>query len=144
MRQVILASHGSLASGMLGTIEMILGKQENLAAYSLNPDGQTADLLNRIKQKIKESQAEETIIVTDLIGGSVHTALTSLVGQTGIHLLSGMNLSLLLELLLLPAGELQGKQIYDCMTKGREAILYMNDEVKKYEDEKEDDEWLNY
>ncbi len=143
MRQFILASHGSLATGMVGTIEMILGERKDLAAFSLTPEGKTEQLLRQVKAYMEANPADEYVIVTDLIGGSVHTALTSLVGMPGVHLLSGMNLSLLLELLLLPDGEIRAEQIYSCMTKGKESILYMNDEIKKYKEEKEDDEWLN-
>jgi mannose/fructose-specific phosphotransferase system component IIA len=143
MRRIILASHGDLAVGMRGTIEMILGKREDLVAFSLTPEGKTTALVDQITKEIAGSRSDETIIVTDLIGGSVHTALAVLVGEPGIHLLSGMNLSLLLELLLLPDGEIQAEQIYSCMAKGKKSIIYMNDEMKKYKEEKENDEWLN-
>ena len=36
--RLVLASHGKLSEGMLNTVQMLLGPQENIRAYCLMPE----------------------------------------------------------------------------------------------------------
>ena len=46
--RVVLVSHGEQSKGMLNTVQMLLGEQTNIAAYSLYPE-QTIDDLQKTK-----------------------------------------------------------------------------------------------
>ena len=45
--RVVLVSHGEQSKGMLNTVQMLLGEQTNIAAYSLYPE-QTIDDLTKV------------------------------------------------------------------------------------------------
>jgi fructoselysine and glucoselysine-specific PTS system IIA component len=102
MRNILLASHSYLAKGMKDTVEMILGKQENLytlCAYVT----ENYNLISEIESVLTSIDVEdEWIIVTDVFGGSVNNELINYIGSNqrrDLHLVSGMNLGLLMSLL---------------------------------------------
>ena len=97
MKTIILLSHGELAKGMADTAQMIMGKQKNLYAIS----AYTEENVNfpAMVKKLIQSSPGETVLVTDLMGGSVNNQMIELAAQTGAHLISGMNLTLVLSLL---------------------------------------------
>jgi fructoselysine and glucoselysine-specific PTS system IIA component len=102
MRNILLASHSHLAKGMKDTVEMILGEQENLytlCAYVT----ENYNLISEIESVLTSIDAEvEWIIVTDVFGGSVNNELINYIGSNqrrDLHLVSGMNLGLLMSLL---------------------------------------------
>lgn len=97
MTEVILASHGSLSQGMLNTLSMIIGDPgEHVRAYSLNPGENPRDFLSELETEVSISD-QKYIILADIQGGSVHTALSELIRFPNVALISGMNLPLALE-----------------------------------------------
>lgn len=102
MRTILLASHSYLAKGMKDTVEMILGKQDNLdilCAY-IEEDFNIQEEIN--KRLVNKDSDQELIIITDVFGGSVNNEVITAIGQrnqANIHLISGMNLGLIMGLL---------------------------------------------
>ena len=78
MRKIILASHGELAEGMKQSVEMIAGKQENLYAISMADGMGPQDVFMKAKECLDRDKESEFVIITDLPGGSVNTALAVL------------------------------------------------------------------
>lgn len=100
MSNIILASHGELAKGMLHSASMIIGDcTKAVEVFCLYPGDNPEDYAERLRAVIKDSK-EEWIIVTDILGGSVHTALSQLTACGNVTIFSGMNLNLVLSLLL--------------------------------------------
>lgn len=99
MRKVFLASHGGLAMGAKTSIEMIIGEQEYLKAYSLQPGGSAADFAAEIEQEILAEPENEFIILTDLYGASVCNAMMPLSAHENTKVFSGLNLGMALEVL---------------------------------------------
>jgi fructoselysine and glucoselysine-specific PTS system IIA component len=96
--KIILASHGGLAKGMKSTLNMIVGDQASIEAYSAY-DEENIDFVSNIKKTIENKGAEQIVIVTDVMGGSVNTAMTELVLKNPeVLLITGMNLPLVLSL----------------------------------------------
>lgn len=102
MRTILLASHSYLAKGMKDTVEMILGEQDNLdilCAY-IEEDFNIQEEIN--KRLVNKDSDQELIIITDIFGGSVNNEVITAIGkknQSNIHLISGMNLGLIMGLL---------------------------------------------
>lgn len=75
-----------------------MGKQNNVKTFCAYLNGETSietrvkDFMNTIKED------EEWVIVTDLFGGSVNNEFMKYINRPKIHLLTGMNLALLLVL----------------------------------------------
>ncbi|UPM40893.1 PTS sugar transporter subunit IIA, partial [Pediococcus acidilactici] len=90
--KIILASHGALAKGMKDTLDMIVGNQVSIQAYSAY-DEENVDFASDISQQITREVNEQFIIVTDVMGGSVNNAMTELVLRyKNVFLITGMNL----------------------------------------------------
>lgn len=50
--RIVLASHGEQSKGMLNTVQMLLGQQENIAAYSLYPEQPVTDLTEKLQAEV--------------------------------------------------------------------------------------------
>ncbi|MDF1494544.1 PTS sugar transporter subunit IIA [Caproiciproducens sp. CPB-2] len=98
MRKFLLASHGTLAQGMLDAVTLILGKLPNvgvMCAYSQ----QGYDLTKEIESVISSlDDGDELIVITDFFGGSVNNEWMRHLSGGHIYLVAGMNLCMLLEL----------------------------------------------
>ena len=81
MRKIILASHGELANGMKMSVEMIAGEQDNLYAVSMCGTMGPQDVLQKVKEILAEDETCQAILITDLSGGSVNTALSELLRE---------------------------------------------------------------
>ncbi len=65
---IILLSHGPLASGLLGTMEMVLGTVENVTALELEEGDHTEEYRKRIAE-IAEAMPEKSVFLMDIFGG---------------------------------------------------------------------------
>ena len=100
MRKIILASHGELANGMKMSVEMIAGEQDNLYAVSMCGTMGPLDVLQKVKEILAEDETCQVILITDLPGGSVNTALSELLREERCSLVSGMNILLVLDIVM--------------------------------------------
>ncbi|CAM3695043.1 PTS sugar transporter subunit IIA [Erysipelothrix urinaevulpis] len=131
--QILLASHGKLASGLLSSVEIILGKQDSISvidAYTTD----NYDLEKEITSFFNKNQ-KPCVVVTDILGGSVHTKLKELKEEYQYHLLTGMNLALVLNLAL----KLETMSIEDALSESceeaKQSICIDTDVALEIEDE---------
>ena len=66
---IILLSHGPLASGLLGTMEMVLGTVDNVTALELEEGDHPEKYRMRIAE-IAEAMPEKSVFLMDIFGGS--------------------------------------------------------------------------
>ena len=100
MAQIIFASHGELSKGMKNSVSMIVGDlSSDVETFSLFPGQNPRDYYQQLLKRVQETD-EQFIILTDIKGGSVHTALMPLTQMDNVILLSGMNLVMALDVLL--------------------------------------------
>lgn len=124
MRKIILVSHSTLAEGMHGFLTMIIGKREDISFYNAYVNNDTFE--KDIDKLLEENSNNELIIVTDVFGGSVNNYLMS--KSDKIHLLSGMNGGLLLDLVInLNSASEIGDIIKSSIEKAKRGIIYCND-----------------
>lgn len=125
MKRLILASHGRLAEGMADTARMIVGDQTELIPLSLVSGMQPELLKTKVEGMIKSWLGELTVILTDLWGGSVNTALLPLCADAHVHLIAGMNLNLVLQLCLSDV-ETGGMAIESILNEAQKSMVYGN------------------
>lgn len=94
--RIVLASHGEQARGMMNTVQMVLGPQENLTAHCLYPEQTRDDLTARLKAEADQYGAENVIFMTDLMYGSPFNAVNDLTRDYDIYHISGTNLAMLM------------------------------------------------
>ncbi|EGP5014475.1 PTS sugar transporter subunit IIA (plasmid) [Enterococcus faecium] len=96
--KIVLVSHSNLAQGMKDTAEFIMGKQENLSAFTAYVD-EKVDFSAQLTALISEMAEEPIIFISDLLGGSVNRVITeTIAGKENQFLIAGMNLPLVLEI----------------------------------------------
>ena len=59
--QFIMVSHGDLAKAMLGSAEMIVGKQERVQAFGLEPTEDVSTLRAEVQARLNEIAAALSI-----------------------------------------------------------------------------------
>lgn len=96
----ILASHGGLAEGLLNSINMLLGPQEEIEAYALLPEEEPERLYERLEAAIRDDGDGEVFFFTDLYFGSPFNRVVELARTRDIYHITGMNLPILIEALV--------------------------------------------
>lgn len=128
MRNIVLASHGELSKGMLNSLQMIVGDEmlKRVRTFSLYPGESACDYAQTLSVEIKSHTEDEYIIVADLLGGSVHTALISLLTHDNVKLFSGMNLSMALEIVMNTQSEVSEESALSMKERVMEGITFMS------------------
>ena len=100
MRKFLIASHGTFASGIKSSLEIIAGTFEQV--YTIDAYGSNEITIEEEMDTVLNQLGEEDelIIFTDLAGGSVTNRILVKSHQTNIYLVAGLNLPLLLEVVL--------------------------------------------
>ena len=69
--KVIAVSHGSYSKGLVDSVQMLVGEQENLVAYGLFPEQTVATLTEQLEREVNDTpEGEEILFLTDLFHGS--------------------------------------------------------------------------
>lgn len=143
MRKFLFASHAYLAKGILSSLELIMGHQDNvkvLCAYTQDD----FDIKQEIKNHIDAlSCHDELIVVTDVLGGSVNNEFMSVLGGTdkNVYLVAGLNLALLMSLAARKDEDTATEAlITECVEEAKETIVFCNTLLQKTK-EPEDEEF---
>lgn len=97
---IILASHGEFANGILKSITMIFGEQDNVKAVTLEPSEGPDDIRAKMEEAIStfESQ-DEVLFLVDLWGGTPFNQANALIDghEDKWAIVTGLNLPMLIE-----------------------------------------------
>lgn len=122
-KKFILITHGNFASGIKNTLEMIIGKQENLVAVDCYIE-KDFDIEKIVKDLLKKYSEYEIVFLTDIFGGSVNNYIMSILNEK-IYAVTGISLPFLINLF-----EYQDLKSNDMIFK---AITESKKELKKCE-----------
>jgi fructoselysine/glucoselysine PTS system EIIA component len=138
MRYLLFASHGRLAEGMLSSVEMITGKQENVWTLGAYLDVHV-DLKSQIKGVFRKlGEEDELIVVTDIFGGSVNNEFMNLLTDKRIYLIAGLNLPMVIELVTMNNLEKDTvKLIKSALHNSKSSIKYCNLELERNAEDEE-------
>lgn len=135
MRKIILASHGEFSKGLLDSAKMIVGDLANcVSSYSLYPGQSASDFALELEKIILEDKECEYIILSDLYGASVCTAMLRLTNLHNVNLFSGMNLNMVLELLTRFSDKLTAKDVEELVKESRMGIQSVTLQIKEEEE----------
>lgn len=126
IRKFLIASHGTLASGVKSSLEIIVGDVENIFIIEAYVAENTSieDEVNEVFKNL--GNEDELIIFTDLLGGSVTNQMAKFALKDNIHLVSGFNLPLVIEILLSDADTPVTEVIETAINHAKEQIVYVN------------------
>ena len=94
--RLVLASHGELSKGMLNTVQMLLGPQENIKAYCLMPEQDVDTFSALLAEEVATYGAENIVFMTELLHGSPFNCTVSLTRDYDLYHVSGINLAMLM------------------------------------------------
>ena len=99
MKQILIATHGKMASGIRYTAELIVGKlaeTTTIDAYVTPED----NVEEQFRTFFAEHENDRIIVFTDLMGGSVNQKLMEYAKKDNISLITGTNLPVLIQVML--------------------------------------------
>lgn len=139
MRSFLLATHGYFADGIYNSLKIIMGEQNNVSTLCAYVDGKN-DLKKEVIKIIQNmKKGEELIVLTDIFGGSVNNEFMNYIGKGKIHLISGLNLPLLIELISRQEEEDIELLIEDVLLGSKKTIQYCNSILKSAEKVEDED-----
>jgi fructoselysine and glucoselysine-specific PTS system IIA component len=134
-RKFLIATHGQFASGVKSSLDIIIGQTENLfliEAYVKENKGIESEMeaiLNNIGER------DELIIFTDLLGGSITNQVLRSTQGRNVHVVSGFNLALLIEVLMADAGIPAAEVIESAIANAKEQMAYVNKLMTSHTDD---------
>lgn len=97
MSKLVIVTHGRMASGMKSSIDLFFPDAAHVVAVDAYADER--NVWNEIEAVMETTEdAEQIILMSDFLGGSVNQKLISYLSRSNVFLISGINLPLLLEL----------------------------------------------
>lgn len=131
MKKILMAAHGKFAEGIKSSAELILGKQDNL--YIINAYLDEIPLEKKLDDFFKSIDFEKDtlLVLTDVFGGSVNQKIIGNYQVNNMKLISGMNLPLLLEMLMLNEEDVTDDRIRSIIDQSREQVMLVNDILKQ-------------
>lgn len=122
MRKILIATHATYAEGIRAAAELILGPQSGITTICAYTEGV---ILERALEEYFEActPEDEVIVLTDIYGGSVNQACMKYMERPGVHLLTGVNLALLLQVITMEEGE----ELREAIKEAKEQISYVNE-----------------
>ena len=136
MKKIIIATHGELALGIKNALELIAGSMaKEISTYSLTPGKSATDFVAEIEKEMIDYPDQQFIVMGDMYGASVVNAMISLVNYPNGVLLSGVNLSLALQVLLDGSEMISDESIDEMIKEAQKGILRIQlDQIELEED----------
>lgn len=104
MLGIVIATHGKFSSGLKDSANVIMGATTNIATVSLNQGDEISDFGNKIKAAIQEvDKGNGVVVLVDLVSASPYNQSLLIISELeqvnkdSIHVISGVNLAMLLE-----------------------------------------------
>jgi PTS system mannose-specific IIA component len=138
MVAIVVGAHGNFSRELIRSCEMILGPRDNIAAVTLEP-GESADsLVGKYQNAVNSLDSKDGVLfMTDLFGGSPYNAACKLaIGNDKIGIVSGVNLSMILEILSLQSLSV-AHIVEQAQTAGKQGIKAFR--IKDMSSEEEED-----
>ena len=139
--KVIVVSHGSYSKGLVESVQMLIGEQEDLVAHGLFPHETVNALTERLEEEIKNTKpGEEILFCSDLFHGSPFNAVVSLMKDYDFYHVTGINLPLAVEIMMGRYADKNAKQICEDLVKAApDTFKYVNPMFEDHDMEEEEE-----
>ncbi|SEJ84774.1 PTS system, D-glucosaminate-specific IIA component [Propionispira arboris] len=94
--KILLLTHGGWGKELVESLKMIIGNIDCVEEIPLLPQYTFSEYFNLVKEKLKIFP-QNTLIITDLFGGTTTNVAAKLGQELGVQVISGLNAPLLLE-----------------------------------------------
>ena len=127
---LVVITHAGLATSLVRAATMITGELERCVAVELHPEDPADLLLSRLKDALAQVGNSNTIIMTDMFGGTPSNVAMSFLASGTVEVLTGVNLPMMVEFFArrerLPLEELAQK----LQRVGRDSVIIAGELLK--------------
>ena len=126
MRKYLIATHGTFASGIKSSLDLIMGETENvflIQAYTEDNKSIQEEIEDVLKQINPD---DELIVFTDLIGGSITNQILQFARKENVFIVTGINLPLLLDIMLADSDIPIPEVIETGIESAKEQMVFVN------------------
>jgi PTS system mannose-specific IIA component len=96
---ILIVTHQELAEALLSVWDLIVGRQEGIAAVSLDPNGAPEASRQQIQRGLSQvNGGNGVIILTDMLGGTPSNLTLSFLQDDKVEVVTGVNLPMLMKL----------------------------------------------
>lgn len=122
--KILVVSHGDIAKGFCDTAKKFFGASE---IYNANVDLETGvkGLVEDVEKYLEDWKDEQVVICSDLKGGSANQTIANYISRPNTFVISGTNLSLILQLML--AQEVSTDSLHMMIEESKNDIVLVND-----------------
>lgn len=131
--RVILVTHKGLARGLMESAKLLVGDKADLVEQvELLEHQSLEDLISVLSEKVKKYSGEDILILVDLLGGTPSRAALALAQMhSDIHIVTGVNLPMLLDIIL-NMGEARARELASIAERsGREGIVNLEEKIAR-------------
>jgi fructoselysine and glucoselysine-specific PTS system IIA component len=125
-RKFLIATHGTFAAGIKSSLDIIIGAMDHVFLIQAYVDENKS-----IEAEINEMMAQvndndELVVFADILGGSVTNMLLQHALRPNVHIVSGFNLPLVIEILMADANDPIEEVITSAIDNAKEQMVYVN------------------
>lgn len=144
MANIILFSHGQLATGLADSCKLIIG-ENHFKVLNILLDQNIQEIKNNLDVMIQSfDDNQPVIVVTDIPGGSTtQTAIQRISDNKLLYVVTGMNLGLVMSLSFLSLSqddEDNKNKIRDAIEESQKEIYLVNDVISCNDELSDDDD----
>jgi mannose/fructose-specific phosphotransferase system component IIA len=137
-RHLLIATHAGLARGFMEALDILVGNTSNITVINCftevpEPRSVIAEYFSGIQEE------DELIVMTDLMGGSVNQIFMGYLPERSFHLITGINLPLVLQIALCFEDTVTVDFINETIELAKNEIKYVNHEVALFSASGSDD-----
>ena len=124
MKQILIATHGKMASGIRYTAELIVGKMAEITtidAYVTPED----NVEKKFEEYFANHENDRIFAFTDLMGGSVNQKLLGYSQKESVTLITGTNLPVLMQVMMAD-DDVTEEEIQEFIDDAREELQMVN------------------
>lgn len=121
--KLLLVSHGNFAAGLCSTMRDFFGA-ENVYSACVTLENGTSDLLQTAQRFLANWGDEQVVICSDLKSGSANQTVYPLIARPNTFLVSGLNLSLILQLQM--EESVTAESLQEMIDLARQDMVLMN------------------
>ena len=138
----IIATHGDFAKGILSSLSMLLGPQEDIEAYGLYPEQEAARLGEQLAKAIKGEPEGSVVFFTDLYFGSPFNQVVELARTHDIYHVTGVNLPTLIEATVARNGGAAPEEVCAVALKAADgSVMDVRSMLAAEDSDEEEEEW---
>ena len=120
---IVLVTHGRLADEFVAAFEHVVGPQKGIATVCIGPD----DDMEQRRQDIIDTIAsvdggDGVVLLTDMFGGTPSNLAISVMNETGVEVIAGVNLPMLIQLAQLRGSDSLANAVVQAQDAGRKYI----------------------